>query len=162
MIVRFDRLLPAISSQSRVPWIGNIMASRWAYEAMAVHQFRYNAYQAHFFDFESRRKYYNWKKDYWIKELRGRVQDSRKLLETGRDPVKLDYHRSVLAREFRKEMSRVPGLEVIGIQALEDGQIRAELLDELTAMLTVLEQYYVSNHNKVNQERESKIAVLTA
>lgn len=162
VIVRFDRLLPAISSQSRVPWIGNIMASRWAYEAMAVHQFRYNAYQAHFFDFESRRKYYNWKKDYWIKELRGRVQESRKLLETGSDPVKLDYHRSVLAREFRKEMSRVPGLEVIGIQALEDGQIRAELLDELTAMLTVLEQYYVSNHNKVNQERESKIAVLTA
>jgi ABC transport system ATP-binding/permease protein len=40
VIVRFDRLFPAISSQSSVPLIGNVMTSRWAYEAMAVHQFR--------------------------------------------------------------------------------------------------------------------------
>ena len=39
IIVKFDKLHPWFASEKSVPWIGNIMASRWAYEGMAVAQF---------------------------------------------------------------------------------------------------------------------------
>jgi amino acid transporter len=55
VIVRFDRLFPAISSQNSVPLIGNVMTSRWAYEAMAVHQFRNNEFNKIFFVTEETR-----------------------------------------------------------------------------------------------------------
>ncbi len=40
ILVQFDKLNPVFSSKSHVPWIGNVMASRWAYEALAVTQFK--------------------------------------------------------------------------------------------------------------------------
>ena len=162
VIVRFDRLLPALSSQSSVPAVGNVMASRWAYEALAVHQFRYNDYQLDFFEFDSRRKYYTWKKDYWIKELRSRIQESNKLVESRENDKKLAYHVNVFANEFEKELRRVPGLEVDCVDALKRGEVNRDILDELTRALSVLENYYVENYNAVNQQREKKIAELTS
>src|SRR6218665_2688865 len=38
VIVKFDKLNPIFANTNEVPWIGNAMASRWAYEALAVTQ----------------------------------------------------------------------------------------------------------------------------
>jgi len=162
VIVRFDRLLPALSSQKSVPWIGNIMASRWAYEAMAVHQFKNNRYQKNFFEFDSRRKYYNWKKDFWIKELRTRVSESYKLIESRSSDIELEYQLVILHNEFEKELRRVPGLEIQGLEDLTIQKATSGLLDELSATLSILDQYYVQNYNEVNKQREKKISEMTA
>ncbi|MCU0409402.1 MAG: ABC transporter permease, partial [Bacteroidales bacterium] len=62
VLVKFDRLhLTPLSSREYVPLIGNMMTARWAFEAMAVKQFRDNDYEKHFFDYnadESRFAYY--------------------------------------------------------------------------------------------------------
>jgi len=52
VIVEFDKLHSTISSEEKVPFIGNIMASRWGYEALAVNQFKNNEFDKHFFDIE--------------------------------------------------------------------------------------------------------------
>ena len=44
VVVNFDKLNTALTSQQKVPMIGEIMASRWAFEALAVSQFKDNAY----------------------------------------------------------------------------------------------------------------------
>ena len=36
VIVKYDKLHPLITSESEVPWIGNLMSSRWTYEAFDV------------------------------------------------------------------------------------------------------------------------------
>ena len=43
--VPFDKLHPYFSSKSEAPAIGNVMASRWAYEALTVTQFKDNKYE---------------------------------------------------------------------------------------------------------------------
>ena len=48
-MIKFDELHHSISNQKYVPIVGDLMASRWAYEALAVAQFRYNDYEKHFF-----------------------------------------------------------------------------------------------------------------
>lgn len=48
-MIKFDELHHSISNQKNVPIVGDMMASRWAYEALAVAQFRYNDYEKHFF-----------------------------------------------------------------------------------------------------------------
>jgi ABC-type multidrug transport system ATPase subunit len=69
VIVKFDKLNPAFSKEDSVPWIGNVMASRWAYEALAVTQFKDNAYNKMFYDYEKNKSFASWKKDYWLKEM---------------------------------------------------------------------------------------------
>ncbi len=49
-MIKFDELHHSINNQKNVPIVGDMMASRWAYEALAVAQFRYNDYEKHFFE----------------------------------------------------------------------------------------------------------------
>ncbi len=49
-MIKFDELHHSLSNQKHVPVVGDLMASRWAYEALAVAQFRYNDYEKHFFE----------------------------------------------------------------------------------------------------------------
>ena len=41
------------------------MASRWAYEALAVTQFKDNKYEKKFFKYDKQMSFANWKKDQW-------------------------------------------------------------------------------------------------
>lgn len=52
VIVNFDKLHNSISSKEFTPRIGDIMVTRWSYEALAVNQFKNNRYQRHFFEEE--------------------------------------------------------------------------------------------------------------
>lgn len=49
-MIKFDELHHTISNQKNVPIVGDLMASRWAYEALAVAQYTYNDYGKHFFE----------------------------------------------------------------------------------------------------------------
>ena len=44
VVVSFDKLNGTITTRDKVPIIGEVMASRWAFEAMAVDQFVSNDY----------------------------------------------------------------------------------------------------------------------
>ncbi len=61
-IVNFDKLHSSISSREFVPRIGDVMVTRWSFEALAVEQFKNNNYQKNFFEEEmemSRSSYYS-------------------------------------------------------------------------------------------------------
>jgi ABC-type multidrug transport system ATPase subunit len=49
VIVNFDKLHNTISSERYVPRIGDLMTSRWSYEALAVNQYKNNAFEKQFF-----------------------------------------------------------------------------------------------------------------
>jgi magnesium-transporting ATPase (P-type) len=49
VVVKFDKLNPNLASQGSVPLSGEIMASRWAFEALAVNQFKENKFEKMFY-----------------------------------------------------------------------------------------------------------------
>lgn len=51
-VIDFNQMNPKARSVKYVPLIGDIIASRWAYESLAVTQFKDNAFQKHFYTFE--------------------------------------------------------------------------------------------------------------
>lgn len=73
VIVKFEKLNPTISSKDSVPLIGNVMCSRWAYEALAVTQFKENQLHKQFYANEQMKSFAAWKRDYWIPELTSRL-----------------------------------------------------------------------------------------
>lgn len=52
VVVNFDKLNPLLSNPSRVPVIGELMASKWGYEALAVSQFKDNKFTSQFFEYD--------------------------------------------------------------------------------------------------------------
>ena len=76
IIVQFDKLNPMFASKSHVPAIGNVMASRWAYEALSVTQFKDNEFEQNFFALDQEMSFANSKKDQWVSNIQGKVKDS--------------------------------------------------------------------------------------
>lgn len=61
VIVKFDKLHKNnFSSNEYVPVIGDLMATRWAFEAMAVEQFKNNKYERNFFIYDMNRSQNDW------------------------------------------------------------------------------------------------------
>lgn len=69
VIVKFDKLNPWFSSEDEVPLIGNVMASRWAYEALAVTQFKENDFNRKFYDLEKDLSQMNYLSGIWSTQM---------------------------------------------------------------------------------------------
>ena len=108
IIVPFDKLNPLFSSKSHVPAIGNIMASRWAFEALAVTQFKDNAYEADFYEFEKVMSFANWKKDQWVSNIQSKLKNINRYIEAEtkqeKDSAIIDQQLSVVVHELQKEI----------------------------------------------------------
>lgn len=123
IIVSFDKLHPMFSSKSHVPAIGNVMASRWAYEALAVTQFKENDYEEIFFPYDQQMSFANWKKDQWVSNMEGKLKDvlrytqetdSIKLVEDKEEVItELHIFKNEIDKEIRyqDELIKQSGLE---------------------------------------------------
>jgi len=69
-MVRFDDLNHSLTRKVYVPVLGDIMTTRWAYEAMAVEQFRSNRYMKPYFPTEMMISRYDWQSAFLIPELK--------------------------------------------------------------------------------------------
>tara|TARA_B100000508_G_scaffold55003_3_gene42767 strand:+ start:149994 stop:153083 length:3090 start_codon:yes stop_codon:yes gene_type:complete len=103
VIVKFDKLHPIFAQENSVPWIGNVMASRWAYEALAVAQYKRNAYEAPFYYINQKESEASWKRDYWLPELR----NQQNLINNYHDDTSkteiVQNARLILSNEIAKE-----------------------------------------------------------
>lgn len=75
-IVSFDKLNPVITNPENVPVIGNMMTSRWAFEALAVEQFRNNDWEKRFFEIDQKISRERYVTSYLIPELTSLLDES--------------------------------------------------------------------------------------
>jgi len=69
-MIRFDDLHSSLSRKVYVPVIGDVMTTRWAYEAIAVEQFRSNRYMKPYFETDMMISRYDWQSAYLVPELK--------------------------------------------------------------------------------------------
>lgn len=109
-IVRFERFNPIFTQIDRVPWLGNIMASRWGFESIAVSLTRSNEFDAPFAAIEDRLERAAWRRDFWCDASEDLLNDSFRnrememarleLLEWGHDVSDAD-NLETLRQEFK-------------------------------------------------------------
>ena len=153
VIISFDKLNPTFSSQSGVPLIGNVMASRWAFEALAVYQFKNNEYEKHFYPYEKDMKYYNWKKDFWLESMKNHVSEAQRA-HLSKDQDKLAQHLVVLRTEVEKEEITADGFVFDELDMLNPESFNPEGLLALKASFALLQQYYIDKYNYAQTMRD--------
>ncbi len=84
VIVKYDKLHYSLSSGEYVPVVGDLMVSRWAYEALIVNQFMNNGYQRHFYRVDRESANASWEINFIIPELFNKISDYQQL--AGKDP----------------------------------------------------------------------------
>ncbi|NLN30042.1 MAG: ATP-binding cassette domain-containing protein [Bacteroidales bacterium] len=126
-MIQFDELHKAFSRKKYVPVIGDLMTTRWAYEAMTVEQFRNNRYERNFFDYDMAVSRNSWQASFLIPELKVKVQEC---IRAGRDPEYREY----IENNFRKINFHVKDLS--DITGIKPGKwferVNYEEFDEIT------------------------------
>lgn len=100
VIVKFDKLNPAVTSQTQVPISGELMTSRWAYEALAVNQFMNNAYESQFYKFDKKMSIAAYRKDIWVGDLEAKLSFCYNHADEVDQRKTVDYNFQVLRNEL--------------------------------------------------------------
>jgi ABC transport system ATP-binding/permease protein len=159
VIVKFDKLNPGFSSDQFVPVTGDIMASKWAYEALAVHQFKNNAYQKPLFEFDKVISEATYRKDYWIPEVRKRVIGLEELLladSAGHE--KAQRLSDLVEGEVRREMLRNPEVGFSNEAQLSERPMDIGTLAEVKSYLDRVSRHYVKLRNRIDAEKDKAIS----
>ena len=144
VIVKFDKINPMFNREDSVPMIGNVMASRWAYEALSVTQFKDNAFNRHLYEFEKKKQMATWKKDYWLKELGTKLNNVNSNYQKAEEKEVVENDLTVLRNEIENEIKHYTSADAKGLCK--------GCLEELT-----LENYSEATYQKVNNYFESSL-----
>lgn len=89
MVVTFSELTPK-STTGNVPVIGDVIPSRWAFEALAVTSFSDNEYEKNFFDEDKERYSAQYYKNVYLYEMKSQLETLRDKQAKGED-TKIDH-----------------------------------------------------------------------
>lgn len=161
VIVKFDKLHPIFSKEDSVPWIGNIMASRWAYEALAVTQYKRNDYEAPFYVVRQLESEASWKRDYWLPEMRNLKSLVFKYGDDDEKKLEVSTARKVLINEIKKEQLLYdPNDNFVCdgcIEALKKNELSAEVNETITNYFKILKKIYNTEVNEAIDKNSNKL-----
>lgn len=156
IIVKFDKLNPITTSQETVPFIGDIMASRWAYEALAVNQFMNNKYEKLFYNDKKMMSIANYKKNFWIPKLNAKLGNIESHLKRQDSLSLIQPEIDLLSYEMQKEEKFNKNFKPDVLYPLTIENLSQDRIQKLKKDLYDLNLFYVRMFNKA-ADRKDKI-----
>ncbi len=150
VLFSFDKLHPIISNKEKVPFVADLMASRWAYEAIAVHQFVNNDYEKAFYPYEKEAAIADFKSAYLAEELLKQNQFLLNYFQNNNDSIKQEVLTSfsILKNGLKNEPFTV-GLENINLNtALTGNGYSKEFGNQLERYLNAFRRHYQNVYNE--------------
>jgi len=157
VIVKFDDLQDKIADKDAVPIVGELMVSRWAFEALAVEQFKGNGYMAGFFDKEKELAQVRFKSDLLLTELIGRVDFIAGQMNTGKPATDFGTKLAIVRNEI-KELDKdevIPPLAVV--ESITPGQFSGKIGELAKQHLQKLQNYYLARKNLLRKQYDEQI-----
>ena len=159
VIVKFDKLNPLFSKSNEVPWLGNSMAARWAYEALAVTQAKDNEYEKYFFELNQAKSNSTWKKDFWIPEMEKKLADLTNPSVTSED---LKNSIGILKNEIEKEQLNWSNLKcedcIVELEKFKLPNSNPQLISKINSFLTILNNQYIQTTKVKTTQIEALIS----
>ncbi|NMC38683.1 MAG: ATP-binding cassette domain-containing protein [Bacteroidales bacterium] len=158
-MIRFDDLHKSISRKIYVPVIGDVMATRWAYEALMVEEFKSNKFEKPFFRYDMQISQNDWYTSFLIPELKVKINECK---AAGKNEEYSDYCKANLKKVVYhiNELSAVTGIKPgewlnhLDYDAFSDaaGDETISYLDSLSSYLrTVIRELNLSKDSLYNQ-----------
>lgn len=146
LLFSFDKLNELISNKGKVPVIADMMVSRWAYEAMAVHQFKNNEYEKPYFEYERKESIADYKSAYLADELKNRNQFILDNQNSENDSIQklILKEKKIIYSELRAEPYR-EGIEKLDLR-------NTFLKNGYTTEAGMLLEQYLTHYKKHYQE----------
>ena len=165
IIVKYENLNPQVSSPKRIPFYGEIITTKWAYEALATYQFMQNDYQKNFYAWEKLKSNSNLKANLLLKELLNKLTFIERNLGNEEKTQKIAYNLGSLQIEIRDEYDErmimheyydaTPTYTMKYVDQLTSDAVNREVLEYTREYLETLKDFYSKTFKgavkKINQ-----------
>ena len=131
------------------------MTSRWAYEALIVHQYKANAYQKHYFESRRVQMDADYRANFYVPELASKLASCRTMIREDRRQ-EMAPNIDLLRYEIAKQ------LEIIGTDQLPEfakltvEEIDLNTIERTEKFLVALRRFY---NNKYNRAKSDEAAI---
>lgn len=163
VVVGFDKLHPSLTSEDKVPLIGEMMASRWAYEALAVNQFKHNPYEEEFYELDRAIAEGEFKTIYLIPFLEADLDYCHHHLNT-KDPAvreQMTDKLNLVRDELNKELSFIGKDKFPQVDNITVDKFDGHLFEETIEFLKVLKKFHNNRRNKATSDKDKMIAKIS-
>ena len=160
IIVQFEKLNPDISSPKNIPFYGEIITARWAYEALAVYQFKENDYEEMFYRYDKSMSVADFRKNYWLRTLNNKLAFCERNIHNPERKEEVKQDLALLRHEIREELNSESG-KIVGFNHLNKLTINTltpEVIEATKNYFDVLNRFYVKLFNKANSEKDNLIS----
>ena len=156
VIVKYEKLNPSISNPKTIPLYGEVITARWAYEALAVYQFKNNKYEKPLYPYDKAMSRADFKKNYWITTLQNKVSYCKRNLENENKSRQVRENLALIRRELSAEMhtasSRLVKFEKR--DELYPDKAGEATFKALHDYLSLLKRYYIKLYNKASSKKD--------
>ena len=157
IIVSFDKLNPTISNPQDIPFYGEIITSRWAYEGLAVEQYANNKYEAPFFDLDMKISECSYRKGEWSNQLNNKLNDCIRFQEYNENQEQFNKNLVLVSNEIKKELKNTGSIIKINqdvVDNLTSGNVSKENLVAARQYIADVKQYYIKQNNKYRSQKD--------
>jgi ABC-type multidrug transport system ATPase subunit len=155
VIVRFDKLHFSVAAYENVPVAADLMTSRWAYEALAVNQFKNNEYQKYFFDIEQTESNVSYELYHLIPAIIERMDDTKGYLESDPENPAIQRNSNIILNSLEdikiRPLQNLPDQKAgpLDIQSLEN--IKNQL-NEVKASLSGIRDRLIYRKDSIQRQ----------
>ena len=162
VLVKYEKLNPTISSPARIPWYGELITARWAYEALAVYQYRNNKFEKQFYPLDKLMSIADFKKIYWYNEMKSKLDQVERNYKDPEKNAKVSADLTLIINEIGKQLKANPKIPFPEYDQLVKLKVTPALLDKTRKYLETTRNYYKRLYNAASDKKDKIISDLQA
>ncbi len=151
VFVSYDQLNPDLSSAKTIPWYGELITARWAFEAISVENYKNNEYEKNFFVHDKLKSVATYRKDFWLPEIKNQIEHFNKTDKEDEKTSVLKLIKNEIERHNNKNM---PDLNFTKTAFITIGKFDTIIQNRLSEHLDSLRTFYVGLYCKADEMME--------
>jgi ABC transport system ATP-binding/permease protein len=164
VVINFDKFNPTVGKPVGVPIIGEVMASRWAFEALMVTQFKDNRFEKQFYEFDKEIALSEYKRIYLIPALESKLSfclNNRNQWRNANNKQMVTAF-TLLREEIKNELRWVGDDKFTNVDKIDVGKFDSTVYRSSIDFLSTLRQYYSIKNDRAQAKREKLMESLTS
>jgi len=156
VIVKFDKLHKPFASHKYVPFVGDLMTSRWAFEALAVTQFKDNEWEKNFFEIERKKSYAEYRFNYLLPELINKLDGCDRYLTKPTKEVDMNKNLLILNNEIEILEKSFSKKTFKKLAQLNKKNFNSDISENTRNYLETKKKYFLKKYNKSTVESDKR------
>jgi len=157
VIVSYSKLHKNISNPEYVPFVGDIMLSRWSYEALCVYQYTANGFEREFYSFDKELSTDTYYASFLIPKLQILLDESLKDIILNKQTPHTNHNLKIVQNEISLISRDYPikNITYPDTSILNPYRVRVEDINQTKNLLSQLRSYFTSSFQVANERKNA-------